>query len=68
MVDQHWTVIGLRDNTTGRITVAGVAAGDVPMQDSDAGPENAQRYATVVLAPDADTAVDMVAATSPDGG
>lgn len=45
-----FTVIGLVDNTSGELTVAGVVRGDVSMVDTFAGTHEAQRYATSVTA------------------
>ena len=49
---REYTVIGLRDNTSGTLTVAGVVAGRVDMVDADTGSEHAQRWAQSFLATD----------------
>ncbi|WP_030888382.1 MULTISPECIES: hypothetical protein [Streptomyces] len=58
---RQWTVIGLRDRN-GRLTVAGVAPGDVPMADSHPGTAEATRYADTFVAPSADEAEALAVA------
>lgn len=48
----EWTVIGLLD-MDGNLTVAGVAADDIQMHDSEYGEDNAQRWAQSFTAPSA---------------
>lgn len=60
--DSTWTVIGLVDNTSSRLTVAGVVAGQVDLIDTDPGDDNAQRYATTIHAPDPDSAAALAIA------
>ncbi|MEU2086741.1 hypothetical protein ABZ569_33330 [Streptomyces albus] len=61
----QWTVIGLLD-MDGNLTVAGVAAGEIAMHDSDWGEDNAQRWAQSFAAPTPDDAEALAVAYCAD--